>query len=74
MARKMKLQLHQGMNGDWHSRIKAANGEITLVSEGYRKRHDGLRQFAANLCRLRDHLAGMTDEQIQAAIEVLPRE
>lgn len=70
----MKLQLHQGMNGDWYSRIKAANGEITLVSEGYRKRHDGLRQFAKNLIRVRDHLAGMSDEQIQAAIEVMPRE
>ena len=72
--RTTKLQLVEGMDGEWRSRIKAPNGEITLVGEGYRVRHDGLRQLAKNLARLGHRLAGKTAGEIQGMIEVLPRD
>ncbi|NLF29717.1 MAG: hypothetical protein GX591_02380 [Planctomycetes bacterium] len=71
---QIKLKLKQGMDGQWYPAVKAANGEITFTGEGYKVRHDGLRQYAKNLASLARHLAGKTTGEIQRMIEVLPRE
>lgn len=73
-AKQTKVQLVQGMDGQWRPRITAINGEIVLVGEGYRKPYDGARTLAKNLAALGHLLSGKSAGEIRGMIEMVPRE
>jgi uncharacterized protein YegP (UPF0339 family) len=39
----MRLEIHRGQDGQWYIRLRAANGEIVLASEGYTRRWSARR-------------------------------
>jgi len=41
-SRLGKYELYKSKNGEWHFRLKAGNGEIIAISEGYKSKEGAL--------------------------------
>jgi uncharacterized protein YegP (UPF0339 family) len=62
MARKAKFEIYKSdKDGQWYVRLRAKNGEIVAVSEGYKR--------MASALKFRDKLFDWVDEAYQQPCE-----
>lgn len=50
------VEIYESKEGEWRFRIKARNGEIVAVGEGYTRKQDAIRGYETLLRLMRDGL------------------